>query len=126
MSRTVFERYITDTYGVTAEYPWLRTPTHAVYRHPDNKKWFAVVMELPQKVLGVQGEDTVAVVNLKCDTKLIGSLIGESGIFRAYHMNKEHWITVSLDESVDDEKMHWLLDMSYDLTARHKKTDTPR
>ena len=55
-------------------------------------------------------------INLKCDPLLIGSLIKEKGIFRAYHMNKSYWISVLLDGSTDDETIKWLLNLSYDLT----------
>ena len=30
------------------------------------------------------------IVNLKCETDLIPTLIRESGIYSAYHMNKQH------------------------------------
>ena len=30
------------------------------------------------------------IVNLKCETDLISTLIRESGIYPAYHMNKHH------------------------------------
>ena len=55
------------------------------------------------------------VVNFKCDPILIDSLRNEDGFFPAYHMNKEHWITVSLDD-VCDEKIKMLLDISFELT----------
>ena len=31
-------------------------------------------------------------------------------------MNKAHWLTVALDGSADEEKLKFLLDMSYELT----------
>lgn len=68
--------------------------------------------------------DLLDVVNLKCDTLLIGSLRCEPGFFPAYHMNKDSWITVALDGSVSDDKIKMLLDAGYDATtskARPKK-----
>ncbi len=47
---------------------------------------------------------------------MIGSIIRENGIFPAYHMNKSNWITIALDGSADDEKVKWLVDMSFDAT----------
>ena len=49
--------------------------------------------------------------------------LGESvknmaGVFPAYHMNKQHWISVVLNDSVDDDTVEMLLDMSYKLTGR--------
>ena len=33
-------------------------------------------------------------------------------------MNKDKWISVALDDSVDDEQIKMLLDMSYELTFK--------
>ena len=45
----------------------------------------------------------------------------EKGIFPAYHMSKTHWISVALDGTVEKEKIEWLLDLSFDLTAKRIK-----
>ena len=37
------------------------------------------------------------------------------GFLKAYHMNKEHWVTIILNE-VDQNKIKELIDLSYDLT----------
>lgn len=34
--------------------------------------------------------DSMEIVNLKCEPDLIPNLIRESGIYPAYHMNKQH------------------------------------
>ena len=48
LNRQTLEKYILDTYGVSAEAPWIKYPDNTVYRHASNKKWFAVVMTLPK------------------------------------------------------------------------------
>ena len=116
MRREFFEKLIKDEYDVLPEFPWIKHPTFAVYRHSQNRKWFAVVMEIKKEKIGISEIGTVKVVNLKCDPLLIGSLINENGIHRGYHMNKNYWITVRLDGSVDQEKIKWLLNISYELT----------
>jgi len=68
--------------------------------------------------LGLSGEGQTQVVNLKCDTRLIGSFREEPGIFPGWHMNKAHWLSVALEECVDDEKIKFLVDMSYELTKK--------
>ena len=45
-----------------------------------------------------------------------GSFREEAGMFPAYHMNKAHWLTIALDGSAEEEKLKFLLDMSYELT----------
>ena len=39
--QTVFD-YIKRKYGTEPEYPWRKNPDHAVFRHKDNGKWFAL------------------------------------------------------------------------------------
>ncbi len=118
MNKIDFKTYIADTYGTEPDFPWESNPTFAVYRHSHNRKWFALVMDIPRSRLGLHGESTIDIVNLKCDPVLTGSLRMEKGIFPAYHMNKDKWISVALDGSVDDEQIKMLLDMSYELTFK--------
>ncbi len=120
LDRKNLDKYITETYGAVAEFPWIRYSNYAVYRHSSNNKWFAVVMDIPKSKLGLTDDETAYVVNLKCDPILIGSLYKDNGIFPAYHMNKSYWITVLLDGTVDDEKIKWLLDISFLLTNKPK------
>ena len=117
MNRVDLETYIAATYNAEKNYPWVKHPNYVVFRHSNNQKWFALVMDVPKVKLGLQGDRLLNVVNLKCDPILIGSLRSESGLFPAYHMNKESWITVALDGSVSDDKIKMLLDMSFQATA---------
>ena len=117
MRRNELEAFIMETYNAEADYPWRKSPNHAVFRHCSNRKWFALIMDVPKNKLGLQGEGLLDVVNLKCDPILIGSLRGEPGFLPAYHMSKDNWITVALDGSASDDKIKMLLDMSYQATA---------
>ena len=126
MERTVLDEFITDKYGAVAEYLWESAPTFAVYRHNSNKKWFAVIMDIPKTKLGFKDEGVVSVVNLKCDPLLIGSLLSENGIHKGYHMNKNYWITIRLDGSAGETQIKWLLDISFGLTATKPKKNKVR
>jgi predicted DNA-binding protein (MmcQ/YjbR family) len=35
-----------------------------------------------------------------------------------YHLNKQHWNTVTLDGCVPDDELQWMMDQSYDLVVR--------
>lgn len=120
MNRTELKQFIMENYSVEADYPWLKHPNFEVFRHSNNQKWFALIMDVPKDKLGLRGTEPLDVVNFKCDPILIGSLRGEPGIFPAYHMNKEQWLTAALDGSVSDEQIKMLLDMSYEATASKK------
>ena len=117
MNREQFIQYISDEYGVNEEYLFAKHPLFCVFRHSNNRKWFAVVMDVPKNKLGLEGADALDVVNLKCDPILIVSLRGAPGLFPAYHMSKENWITAALDGSASDETLKTLLDMSHQATA---------
>ncbi len=120
MNRAEFEKYILETYNCDKDYPWVKYPSFAVFRHK-SKKWFAVVMDIPKEKVGLQDSGIISVVNLKCDTLLIGTLIKEEGIFPAYHMSKTHWLTVSLDGNVPDDTVKMLTDISFELTMPKNK-----
>lgn len=109
-------QYVEDTYGAGPEFLWARSPQNAVLRHRNGGRWFAVLMNVRKKRLGIPGEGSVDVLNVKCDPKLAASLLDGKSRLPAYHMNKEHWITLLLDGSVPADELHALLDMSYELT----------
>lgn len=121
MDRERLRQYIAETYGAEPEYPWDRYPGYMVFRHRDGGKWFALIMNITKDKLGLPEKEPIDVLNVKCDPRLMGSLRGETGIFPAYHMSKAAWLTAALDGSVSEEKIRWLVDMSYDLTARSRK-----
>lgn len=116
MNREEIESHIQNTYGVFPDYPWDSSPYHAVYRHKENKKWFALVMKIPKQKMGILEEGTVDVMNVKCDPVLLGSFLSQPGFYPAYHMNKANWISVLLDGSAEENSMKMLLEMSFDLT----------
>ena len=123
MTREKLEKYIQNNYSAEPDYPWVKYPDYEVFRHTSNKKWFAIIMEIPKDKLGLQTKDILSVVNFKCDPIMIGSFLNKEGYFPAYHMNKTSWITVALDGSVPDDEIRMLLDMSFEATAPkiHKK-----
>ena len=118
MNRQELSVYLADTYGSEGEHLFAKYPSFLVFRHNGNRKWFAVIMDIPRKNLGLPNDGEISVVNLKCDTRLNGSFREEPGIFPGWHMNKAHWLSVGLDGTVEDEKVKLLVDMSYELTKK--------
>lgn len=116
--QTVFE-WIKRKYGTDPDYPW--KDSNAVLRHRENKKWFALIMEVGRDKLGLPEEGTVDVMNVKCDPMLIGSLRTQPGFLPAYHMNKDQWISILLDGTAPEEEIKSLIAMSYELTNPKKK-----
>ena len=115
-------RYMQDTYGTEAEYLWADSPDSAVFRHPASRKWYAIIMGVLPERLGLSGEQVLYVMNVKCSTIMIGSLLATKGFLPAYHMNKNHWISIVLDNSVPDDQITPLLELSYDSVAPKRRT----
>ena len=117
MTRLEFESIVFDKYNVIADYPFEEDFETGVFRHTGRGKWFAIAMKISERKLGRTGERVIDIVNFKCAPEVIESIVGtECGIYRAYHMNKTHWLTVSLSEC-DNDTISWLLGISYDLTG---------
>ena len=114
-------------YKVKPEYPWRTSPDSAVFRHADNNKWFALVMDVQGDKVGFHSSDYVDVINLKIDDMLFRDIvIRETGIIPAYHMNKMHWISVLLDGTVPENRVFDLIYMSFLATASAKKKEKIR
>lgn len=118
--------YIQDRYGAEPEYLWKRFPSYAVFRQPASRKWFAIFADVPRKSLEFEGEGAVDVVDVKCGPIMVGSLLAQDGFVPAYHMNKGTWISVLLDETVPDEQIFPLLELSYDSVAPKGKPQRKR
>ena len=124
--RQIITDYIKDKYDVLPEYPWAKYDSNAVFRHKENRKWFALIMDVRRDKVGLDEEGCVPVINLKIDDPALRDmLVHEKGIMPAYHMSKAHWITVLLDGTVSEEEVCNLLEISYQATsylkARHKQ-----
>lgn len=118
-----------EHFDTDPEYLWSRYPNYAVLRHSSSQKWYAVIMDVPKVKLGLNGEEKVDVLEIKCTPLMSGSLLLENGILPAYHMKKGNWISVLLDGSVNKEHGFALLQMSYDMTNinnKQKERTVPR
>lgn len=114
-------RHAQSVYGTTPEYLWESSPDSAVLRHGVSKKWYAAALKVQKSKLGLSGDEYVYVLNVKCDSLMLGSLLLEKGFFPAYHMNKNSWISILLDETVSDGEIFSLLELSYGSVAPKMK-----
>lgn len=111
---------IKKLYSPKLERPWYEYPDFITVKDPLSGKWFALFMIIDRKIIGLKGDGRVPVVNVKSDPELIHMINHTEGFSPAYHMNKEHWITIRLDGSVEEEKILSLIDQSMKMI-----TDTP-
>ena len=103
-------------YSHQLEYLWEKSPDTAVLRHEDNQKWYAVVMRIPWDKLEKGREGLVEAVNIKHDQ--VADLLSKKGIYPAFHMNKRYWLSLALDDSLQDEEALELIERSWNLTVK--------
>lgn len=61
-------------------------------------------------------------VSLKCDPFMAQDLRRDYTCIKpGYHLNKEHWNTVEIDGTLEDEKIIYLIDHSYNLVFKGLK-----
>ena len=120
MTKEAFLKYCLDTYGTVPDYPFEDDFETAVLRHADNRRWFALVMRISRRKLGIESDEMVDVVNLKMPTEMFGSFTKSDGVYPAYHMNKLHWVSLVLPDA-PDEVTKFLLNASFEATRKKKK-----
>ena len=105
-------------FNAAPDFPWKEQKAAsdaAVFRKPSGK-WFALIMNIKKDriISGVRGN--VDIMNLKLDKNEIQMLFecGALGVYPAYHMNKQAWITVVLDETLSDEEVMGYIQRSHE------------
>ena len=107
---------VQEKYGNQLEYLWEKSPDTAVLRHEGNQKWYAVLMRIPWDKLEKGREGLVEAVNIKHNQ--VADLLSQKGIYPAFHMNKRYWISLALDDSLSDDEVLDLLEISWNLTLK--------
>ena len=103
--------FLLNYLGSIEEYPWGPSP---------------MVIKVGGKIFAIVGlESNPVTISLKCDPE--DAIIQRClylVIQPGYHLNKEHWNTVTPDKSIPDEVVYQLIDESYTLVSKKltKKT----
>lgn len=120
-------KWAQETYGTKPESLWAKYPEYLVLRQENNQKWYAIFMTVKRSVLGLDGEGDIDIVDVKCEPLEIDFLTQQKGFLHGYHMNKNHWLTILLDGSVELKTVCSLLERSFEMTApkikKSKKTE---
>ena len=106
--------YMKTHCSAVPDYPWDDSPDAGVFRCK-NDKWFALVMKIKYRQLGLTGDEEVFVVNLKAPPDKIPNIVDHKSVFPAWHMNKTHWITVLLTAATTFDHLCELTEQSYKL-----------
>lgn len=112
--------YIREKYGAEPEFLWESAPSGAVFRHADNRKWFAIIMSVDKSRVVADSHGQVDIIGLKDSADTVAGLIDGVRFHRAYHMNKKYWYEIILDGGVDDEIIEERINASFTATQGKK------
>ncbi len=100
------------------EFLWEKFPNFAVFRRADNRKWYAVIMNVPKNKLGLDGTQELEILNVRVEPEDLDEIFDGEKYFRGWHMNKKSWMTVRLDDTLTDKEIFSWLAQSFRLAGR--------
>lgn len=107
MNKSEVIKYCLTLQNTFEDYPFEDDNISVVMKHKKNKKWFALMMEVKGNIY----------LNIKTNPEYSELLRNEyEYIIPAYHMNKEHWNTIILNNNIDSNLVKELINQSYELT----------
>ncbi len=112
---------IIKKYKNEPEFLWEKYDGTGIFRNPKTDKWFAIIMDVDKSKIVADQKGFCEVLGLKLTPNHVEEITKEQNFYKAYHLNKKHWITIILDESVSDKKIMELIEESHSLTEKKKK-----
>lgn len=110
--------YVRDRYGDELEYLWAKFPDNAIIRRKDTQKWYAALLTVSRRKLGLDSDEMVEILDLRMKPEDIETVVDSKKYFPGYHMNKKHWISICLDETVSFDEICNRMDNSYALAMQ--------
>lgn len=112
------DKLIQKEYQDKAEFLWEKYPSDGVFRNSITKKWYALIMNIEKRKIEKGSMGKVEILNLKLPEAKISSLLEETGFYPAYHMNKQKWISILLNDSITDDFVMEYVKESHSFTEK--------
>ena len=109
-------KYVKEKYEDDLEFLWEKFDDNAIIRNKINNKWYVLILTVSERKLGIDSDNVIEIIDLRYQKDTIKSFVDNKKIFLGYHMNKNSWITIKLDNSVENEEIFELIDNSYNLS----------
>ncbi len=110
--------HVRETYGDELEFLWKKLSDSAVWRRKDTGKWYAVLLTLSRRKLGMDSDEIVEIIDFRMPPEELADLVDNERYFPGYHMNKKHWCTIVLDGSVELGEICRRVEQSYILAVK--------
>src|SRR5699024_8106792 len=119
LTREDIFNHIKEKYGTTPDFPFKKFPRYAALRHQPSREYDGLIMNITLQQRELAGTEEVDVLNLKCPPELSGNLRDGETIIPVYHMDKEHWISMTLDRiEPKTNEVYTLIEQSLQLTKK--------
>lgn len=109
-------QYVKTKYDDDLEHLWEKSPQNAIWRNKINKKWYGALLVVSESKLGLDSDKLIEIIDLRYQKENIKTIIDNKKVYPGYHMNKDSWITIKLDNSMSLEQIFELLDNSYKIS----------
>lgn len=110
--------YVRVKYGDELEFLWEKFPDNAIWRRKDTNKWYAAILTVSARKLGLDSDERLEILDLRLPPELMDGTLDHQRFFPGYHMNKKHWYTIILNGSVSVEEICRRIDESYCLAKK--------
>ena len=106
-------KLIENEYNIKPKFIMKKFPNYGIFKN-DKNKWFAIIMNINRNKLDNLFED-IEIINVKIKEIELNNLLKIKGIYKAYHMNKNNWISIILNDSLSDDFIFKLVKESYNI-----------
>ena len=113
-------KYVKEKYNDDLEFLWQKFPGNAIWRNKTNNKWYGALLIISESKLEIESDRIIDIIDLRYQKDKIKEIIDNDKIFAGYHMNKDSWITIRLNDSVKTEKIIDLIDNSYNISLEKR------
>ena len=104
---------IYEKYKVTPEFLWEKFPNYGVFKNKRSGKWFGIIMNIDKSKIIPEEKGEIEILNVKLDDE-VEKYLKQKGIYPSYHLSKKSWVSIILDDTLPDEKIMNLVNISFE------------
>ena len=115
---------IKERYHEEPDFPFSdpKIQNYGVFRYHINKKWYGLIMNVSKSnFLPNSKNEFVDVINVRIDENNREEILKNKGIYPSYHMNKQKWVSILLDDTFNDEEVMEYINYSRDFMVGKTK-----
>lgn len=110
--------YVRKKYGDEPEFLWTKSPNNAVLRRKDSRKWYAAILTVNGRKIGLNTDKIVEIIDLRMKADDRDNILSKEHYYPGWHINKKSWYTIVFDDCVADEEIKLRITESYELARK--------